>query len=290
MHTKQQYTHEAISALAFKRRKTVARDVTVLHLARAFWNTVAIHVSLDHHANSHNDSVDVTQDIVHLVSFPDSNGRLPLHWAAAGPGSHECTLPDDKLSSRLLETFTILLDRDSGAINSRDEEGLTPLYYALKTHAACSRTRHAVLAIRFLLDHRADPSICDRNGKTMLYLLAYGSVAGKPIDTSLLESLVTRGANVNHADKDGNRALHIMARNLRQVSAAKFLLSQGAGIPATNPKGDTAFHEVGGGILLPQQTVDRKIEEVTVADKIRAQDEMMSILQEAASGNGMMVQ
>lgn len=139
-----------------------------------------------------------------------------------------------------------------------------------------------------MLDHRANASIYDEASKSVLRLLTYGSVVGIPLDTSLLESLVTHSADVNHTDKDGNGPLHIIARNLRQASAASFLLSQGADIHATNSKGDTAFHEVARGLVIPRHTVDWKIEDVTVADKIRARVEMMSVLQEAVSGDGMM--
>lgn len=181
------------------------------------------------------------------------------------------------------------MERSPGTINALDKEGLRPLYYAVKTHAACSGTRHASLAISSLLNHGADASICDGEGKPVLHFLAYGSLASKYSDTFLLESLVTHGADVNHADKDGTMAIHIIARNIRQVSAAKLLLGLGADIYAADCKGDTVFHEVARGILVPRQTVDGKVEQVPVADKIRAQGKMMSVLQEAASGDEMMV-
>ena len=123
----------------------------------------------------------------------------------------------------------------------------------------------------------------------MFHLLAYGSVASNPSDNFRLESLVTHGADVNHADKDGNMALPIMPRNIRQISAAKLLLGLSAHIYAPNCKGDTVFHEKARGILVPRQIIDGKVEQVPVADKIRAQDEMMSVLQEATSGDEMMV-
>lgn len=108
----------------------------------------------------------------------------------------------------------------------------------------------------------------------------------KPIDTSLLESLITNGADVNHTDKDGNGALHIISRNPRQVAVAKFLPSLGADIYATNCKGDTVFDEVARGILVPRQTVDGKIEQVSRGQDT---DKVMSVLEEAASGGVMMV-
>ncbi|KAL2008715.1 hypothetical protein VTN00DRAFT_6909 [Thermoascus crustaceus] len=197
----------------------------------------------------------IGHDITDLVSSRDSNGRLPLHWAAAGPGPRECTLPDDEISSQLIDTFKLLLAGNPSAINVQDEEAATPLHYAIRSHAACGGSKHANLTIRLLLEHGADASVSDGNGQT-----------------------------------DGNTAFHIMARNLRQVQAAKFLLGRGADVRATNAKGDTAFHEAARGILRPRETRDKKIEGVTVADQIRAQDEMMGVLQEASGGNSQLGQ
>lgn len=284
--TKQQHTHKPVGAGGFGRKKTSPWDVTALHLGSLFWNAEGVKALLDHHA----DNSTIGHDITDLVSSRDSNGRLPLHWAAAGPGPRECTLPDDEISSRLIDTFKLLLAGNPSAINVQDEEGATPLHYVIGSHAACGGSKHADLAIRFLLEHGADASVSDSNGQTVLHIFAYCSVDGGPIDTALLDLLVAHGANVNHADKDGNTAFHIMARNLRQVQAVKFLLGRGADVRATNAKGDTAFHEAARGILRPRETRDKKIEEVTVADQIRAQDEMMGVLQEASGGDSMMNQ
>jgi hypothetical protein len=65
------------------------------------------------------------------------------------------------------------------------------------------------------------------------------------------------------------------------VQVGKVLLSRGADVHARNAKGDRAFHEVTRGILQSRETYDKKFEEVMVADRIRAQDEMVTILQEA---------
>lgn len=278
IHAKQQYTHRPMGAGSFGREKASPRDVTALHLASLFWNAEAIRALLDY------------QDITELITSRDSNGRLPLHWAAAGHDTRECRLPDDEISSRLIETFRLLLASNPSAINVQDEEGATPLLYAIGSHAACGGSKHADLAIRFLLEHGADASVSDSYGHTVLHIIAYRSVDGEPISTALLDLLVSHGASLNHADKDGNTALHIMARNLRQVQAAKFLLSRGADVHARNGKGDTAFHQAARGIFQPRETRDNKIEDVTVADQIRAQDEMMTVLQEASADDSMMNQ
>lgn len=75
----------------------------------------------------------------------------------------------------------------------------------------------------------------------MLHILASRSLDGEPINTALLDLLVAHGANVGHADTDGNTALHIMARNLRQAKAAQLLLSRGADVGAKNLKGNTLY-------------------------------------------------
>ncbi|KAF7175309.1 hypothetical protein CNMCM7691_007349 [Aspergillus felis] len=77
---------------------------------------------------------------------------------------------------------------------------------------------------------------------------------------------------------------------LRQVQAVKFLLSRGADVHSSNAKRDTAFHEAARGILQPRETYDKKIEEFMVADRIRAQDEMATILQEVSGDDRMMDQ
>ena len=53
---------------------------------------------------------------------------------------------------------------------------------------ACAGTRYTSLAVRSFLDHGANVGIRDGEDRTVLYLLAYGSVASTPIGTSLLES------------------------------------------------------------------------------------------------------
>lgn len=67
----------------------------------------------------------------------------------------------------------------------------------------------------FFLENGADADVIDAH-----------CMAGDPINTTLRDNLLSHGAKINHQDKDGNTALHLMARNLRQVQAAKFLISR----------------------------------------------------------------
>ncbi|CRG86846.1 hypothetical protein PISL3812_03858 [Talaromyces islandicus] len=252
------------------------KDVNVLHMAALYWNVEGIKALIDHHTNSFTD----------LVFSHDSEGHFPLHYASVTQSFNECTRPD--ISSRFVDTFRLLLSGNPGAINARDEQGLTPLYYTVKIHTHCVGSRHSELAVRVLLEHGADATISDSSGRTILHLLAKSPW---PIDTVLLDLLIAHGADVNHADNDGNRPLHDMAMYLHQTQAVSFLCGKGADISATNAHGDTAFHKVAKGIMTAHMSLnERKYEPLTSVEKILAQDEMMDVLQTAFGGDEMMNQ
>lgn len=244
-------------------------DVTALHISSMYWNTEAIQALLDH------GGIPITESLL----CSDSNGRLPLHWAAAGPGSFECWLSDVKVNNRIINTLKLLCSGSD--INTRDSQGQTALYYAIRGHAGCGRSKHFSTMLRFLLENGADVDMVDANYQTVLHKFAYHCLAGDPIDTALMDNLLSHGVQINKQDKDGNTALHLMARNLRQVQAARFLISRGADVSLTNGDGNTALHEcLRMGIILHKQTRNGSVRP-TPADRRRALDEMVTILLEA---------
>ncbi|KFY18875.1 hypothetical protein V491_04679 [Pseudogymnoascus sp. VKM F-3775] len=270
---KHQHLHHARLPLQSKSKVDRAYDVTAFHLASLFYNSAAVKLLLGHQNHKNNASPD-------LVSSCDSDGRLPLHWAASGPGGSNCRLPNTEL--RITETLRLLLDHDPTGINLADNTGCTPLHYAAISNTMCGCSEHAELAIRILLEYRADPQIPDSSGHTILHLLGYNSHQGDPINTTLLDSILSHGVNINHAANNGKTALHVFARNLRQVSAAKFLIRHGADVRARDSLRETPFHAAARGILNHHVRRDGRDTEVTVANKIRLQDEMMQALKEAA--------
>lgn len=103
---------------------------------------------------------------------------------------------------------------------------------------------------------------------------------GEPIDTPLMDILLSYGAKINQQDNNGNTTLHLMAKNLRQVQAARFLISQGVDVGLTNSNGNTALHEcLRMGILLERQMNHGPLRH-TFDDQRRALDEMVAILLE----------
>jgi len=83
----------------------------------------------------------------------------------------------------------------------------------------------------------------DDNDQTVLHKIAARCLDGDPMSTSRMDKLLSHGAKTNQQDKNGNTALHLMARNLRQIQATQFLVSQGADVSLVNGKGNTALHE-----------------------------------------------
>lgn len=273
IYLKHQHLHHTRVPLQSRSTKGRTHDVTTLHLASLFYNTDAVKLLLDHQNYKNNANLE-------LASSCDSDGRLPLHWAASGPGDFNCRLLDKKL--RITETLRLLLNHNSTGINLVDKTGSTPLHYAAISHAMCGCSQYAELAIRTLLEYRADPRIPDGSGCTVLHLLGYHSHQGDPINTMLLDLILSHGANTNHTENNGKTALHVFAQNLRQVSVAKFLIEHGADFRVRNTLGETAFHAAARGFLNDHVRRDGRDKEVTTVNKIRLQDEIMSALKDAA--------
>lgn len=259
--------------------------VTAFHLASLFWNANGLKALIDHCGESG------VSNAKELLRSCDDGGRWPIHWATAGPGSSECELLENNISDRLEATLKLLLLYSPESVNVQDKEGYTPLYHLLASHASCVRRKHFDIALKHLLVNGAKTGILTVQNYNALHIVSLYRPQHKLIDNSLLDILAKHGADINQPDKDGNTPLHLMASDLRQSGAVKFLLSQGASISSTNTKGDTAHHQLMQNSFLPGQTTGhRGYITPTFEEKIKAQDEMLSVLQEAARRDDMMDQ
>lgn len=252
-------------------------SVTALHISSLYWNAEVLQTLLDRSGRT------ITEELLYC----DSNGRLPFHWAAAGPGSRECWLPDVKINNRIIDSLKLLCSGSD--INARDNGGETPLHHAVSGHARCGQSIHIDNMLKFFLENGAHAGLVDDNNRTVLHKMATHCLDGDPINTSLIEMLISHGAEINQQDINGNTALHLMARNLRQTKAAQFLISQGADVSLINVKGNTALHEcLSMGKILQKQTANGTIVP-TVADQRKALDEMINVLLQIG-GDAMMDQ
>ncbi|KAL3462512.1 ankyrin repeat-containing domain protein [Aspergillus heterothallicus] len=268
---KHMHFHNVVAMFPFRRDTQLAHDVTTLHKAALFWNADAVELLLDCQSSGRFGR--------HLAECRDTNGGLPLHWAAAGPGINECELQDEDLQIRISTTFKLLLLANPAAINVPDSVGFTPLHYAVQAHAGCGGRAHAETAVQCLLDYGADPTITDRDGKSVLHMLGYGSLQGGPISTAILDSLLSHGVDINNTDNNGITALHVMVQNLRQILTVKYLLEHGADFWTSTANGNTVFHLVAQGRLLELTREDGESRIPTSEDYTRAEDEMLRLLQ-----------
>jgi ankyrin repeat protein len=270
---KHQHWHNFAGVIPFRRGKERVHDVTTLHVASLFWNVDMVEFLLQYH--------DKDKSGHDLAACRDTNGRVPLHWAAAGPDSDECRLLDEDLGTRISRTFQLLLSAAPETANMVDDVGFTPLHYAVQTHAACAATAHAETAIRCLLEHGANPAIPDSDGQTVLHMLGLGSLLSGPIRTGLLDSLVAHGVDINHANSKGVTALHVMASNLRHVSVVQYLLEHGADPRSTTSTESTVFHRVAEGRLLDGSAGYGDWKNATAENYTRAEDGMLRLLQDS---------
>jgi hypothetical protein len=103
--------------------------------------------------------------------------------------------------------------REGANVNTRDEDGLTPLHYAA--------SRGYVEVARLLLENGADVNAKNEHGITPLHFAASEGHA----DVARL--LLERGADANARDEDGLTPLHNAAAN-GHLDVVKLLLEKGA--------------------------------------------------------------
>lgn len=243
-----------------------SRKLTLLHLAAFYGNYPGIKVLLEHYAQRGLDMVD--------VACRDQFGRLPIHYAAAGWPGASC--PDsDSIDADTTALLRILTDSGNPRLtNAPDQYGETPLHYAVSPNLITYTASIAVA--RFLCtDLHASGKLRGRGGETPLHRLCHGRLkhASSSIDTRLAALLLDLdeglAAEVDAVDDAGNTPLHLAARGLEHVPAARFLLGRGADVRTRNERGRTPVHEAAGGRFgLAKGSVER----------IQAQDAMLAVL------------
>ncbi|MFO0888525.1 MAG: ankyrin repeat domain-containing protein [Isosphaeraceae bacterium] len=122
-----------------------------------------------------------------------------------------------------------LLERGAD-VNQRDEDGSTPLDYAISDDDLPPEL------VGELLDRGAKPDATDEEGTTALMVAP----------TPLLPLLIAHGANVNARDRAGGTPL-IQAASLGDVKRLEILLDHGAEIDATNGRSNALIAAVEAG-------------------------------------------
>lgn len=149
----------------------------------------------------------------HDINSRDIEGRTPLHVASSGTAIH-------------LEILQYLLSHGA-SINEMDNRQWTPLHYASNFQN--------IKSVRLLLRHNADVTASTDDGITPLHMLVKittdinyrpNKITTKEL-LEVLEIVLSKGADINAADKRGNTVLHeaVTKGNKKLVS---FLLKSGA--------------------------------------------------------------
>jgi ankyrin repeat protein len=137
----------------------------------------------------------------------------------------------------VIGTIRLLLASNPNTVNGQDKKGGTALYYAIRSHVR--RGSKYSSSVKILSENRADASLQDRTGQTLLHCLCFQVLGSYPIDMGLIALLLAHGANVGDTDANSSTPLYLAARNLQSIEAVQFLLSYGADISTKNLKGST---------------------------------------------------
>ena len=151
----------------------------------------------------------------------NADGQTPLHMAAGA-------LKDfPKLCS-------ILLNRDA-KIDAVDKDGNQPL------HLACKQG-HIETSL-LLLSRGANSNSLNADGQTPLHMAA-GALKDFP---KLCSILLNCDAKIDAVDKDGNQPLHLACKQ-GHIETSLLLLSRGANSNSLNVDGQTPLHTAAGGL------------------------------------------
>ncbi|EWG55415.1 hypothetical protein FVEG_17517 [Fusarium verticillioides 7600] len=223
---------------------TARSDVTIISTASRCANVEALAVLLE--------CVSKVGDVADAVSYRDSWGSMPLHWACqVSMGEDPREVAAEVMENRVQRIITvlgILLDCSPKTINTQDQYGNAPLHYAAKHYS--NRGQDDTAVFQYLCEKGADSGILNQSGETALHSLC-SCDGGLPLDTAAIETLLDHVAKVTDTDHDGNTPQHLAVTNFENLDAIAFLLDHDADICAKNLKGDIPLHEAANGLFWP---------------------------------------
>ncbi|MCC2646037.1 MAG: hypothetical protein K0R02_102 [Rickettsiaceae bacterium] len=132
----------------------------------------------------------------------------------------------DEVSEYNLDEINELI-KAGVSVNDTNEEGKTPLHYAIINSNA-----KAIQLVQFLLENDANLNIQDKDGRTPLH---YAILKGRPEIANLL---LEKELDLDIQDKDGRTPLHYAILE-GQTDLSKILIEKGAGLTIKDLKQNT---------------------------------------------------
>lgn len=132
----------------------------------------------------------------------------------------------------VIEEMLRLLTKQGAVLDARDNLGFTVLH-----RVALNGYERAVLA---LLAARADPNSRDQSGVTPLHMWARGRIPESRCK-SILNALISHGANIDAEDIDGHSPLHDAIHNSNR-RAYELLVAKGANVNSNTKTHFTPLH------------------------------------------------
>jgi ankyrin repeat protein len=213
--------------------------LTPFLFASARQHTKVWELLLDHHAD------------VHIC---DNKGRTPLHFVA---------------HHGLLDPSRILILERNVEVNTRDDDGFTPLLRALE----CGNLD----VFRLLLDHNADVHVRDNKGRTPLHFAAHHS------HLEFAQELLGRNVVVNARDDKGfTPLLRALDSEHGKPDLLRLLLDNNADVHVRDNKGRNPLHFAAHyGHMEHAQILCKRNAEVNAQDD----DELTPLLRAWERGN-----
>ncbi|KAL6415569.1 putative ankyrin repeat protein [Ilyonectria robusta] len=196
----------------------------------------------DYLLGSHEETVDRGERVTvfhRLISLGadlearDNFGRNVLHCMTGGRNCIRFNLFED--------AFRYTLSNAPILVNQTDDDGMTPLQYAVSLATKEARTN--IREIELLLSAGANHLAVDRNGDTLLHLLA--RKLKTPALRGLFKDLVGRGADVNARNAQGETPLFAFCKRIRTVKEDRSEYYDYMGIQFTEKDAKGMLEELG---------------------------------------------
>lgn len=236
-----------------------AHGRTVLHAAcRGFKGLDYILGSQHNTGTKEDDSVTMLQKLLSLGA--DIRARDNLGWSVL----HHIIgkVPYPRGPAKYKVSLSAVLDLAPDIVNLPDEDGQTPLHYAM----ACAAKRRKLGAATVLLSAGADARAEDSGGNTPLHFLAY-NLDTEPLRALFQEMVEKHGADINARNSRGETPLFSFASRasngaeslytphtggyqspgISEAGALGMLAGLGADFTARDVKGRGLLHFAAGG-------------------------------------------